>query len=59
MFVRQHYNDHPDIFPLLNELETVKQHRLAGDPAKLLELISTRAAPRSARDDYYANVSRH
>jgi hypothetical protein len=59
MFVRENYDNHRDVVALLKCLNAVEQHRLARDPAELLELLPASAGSLPAGDDHNADVTHH
>jgi hypothetical protein len=57
--VRKNDDDHADVSALLKYLYAVQQHRFAGNPPELLQLLPARADTLSAGDNHNADVSAH
>ena len=56
MAPRENDDHHSDVAALLKFLKAVQQHRLAADPAELLELLSLSPCARARGNDYDANI---
>src|SRR5688572_30720303 len=59
MLSRQHADDHGDIGSGLEGLNAVQEHRLSGDPTKLLQLFRSGARPAASGDDDDTDVALH
>jgi hypothetical protein len=53
---REHTHYHRHVGPSVEHLDAVQQHRLAGDPAELLELTAADTTAGAGSDDHHANV---
>jgi hypothetical protein len=59
MRMRKNDHNHSNIGAFLKCVHAVQQHRLACDPAELLELASTCARSFSAGNNYDADIRLH